>query len=196
MRTFDARGLVCPRPVIETKKICEEMQAGQQLEILVDNEIAVQNLTKFATQRNHTVTSEKLEEKKYRVVLTVGEAGEECACTPDNTADFIVACGSNKMGDGDDRLGTVLMKSFIFALTKQDQFPREILFYNSGAFLACEGSDVLEDLMELENKGCQIFTCGTCLNFYGLDEKLRIGSVTNMYDIVEKMEKAGKVIKP
>lgn len=195
MKTLDARGWTCPLPVIETKKLTETMNAGDQLEVLVDNEIAVQNLTKFAAQRNHAVVSSKVEEKKYQVILTVGSQ-ESCECELDQTSDFIVAIGSNKMGEGDPALGTALMKAFIFALTKQDQFPTTMLFFNSGAYLTCQDSDVLEDLKTLESKGVEIFTCGTCLNFYGLNEKLAIGSVTNMYDIVEKMEKAGKVVKP
>ncbi|MBQ0065500.1 MAG: sulfurtransferase-like selenium metabolism protein YedF, partial [Firmicutes bacterium] len=132
---------------------------------------------------------------KYQVILTVGSQ-ESCECELDQTSDFIVAIGSNKMGEGDPALGTALMKAFIFALTKQNQFPTTMLFFNSGAYLTCQDSDVLEDLKTLESKGVEIFTCGTCLNFYGLNEKLAIGSVTNMYDIVEKMEKAGKVVKP
>jgi selenium metabolism protein YedF len=100
------------------------------------------------------------------------------------------------MGHGNDELGKTLMKAFIFALTKQDQFPKTILLYNSGAFLSCEGSDSLEDLKLLEANGVEIMTCGTCLNFYELSEKLAVGSVTNMYDIVEKMQKASKIIKP
>lgn len=195
MKKLDARGWTCPLPVIETKKCVETMNVNEQLEILVDNEIAVQNLTKFASQRNHSVVSKKLEEKTYQVILTVG-AQEDCECKEDKTSDFIVAVGSNKMGDGDPALGTALMKAFIFALTKQDQYPTSILFFNSGASLTCVDSDVLEDLHTLQDNGVEIYTCGTCLNFYGLNEKLAIGSVTNMYDIVEKMEKVGHVVKP
>lgn len=88
------------------------------------------------------------------------------------------------------------MKAFVFALTKQDSFPKTILLYNSGAFLSCEDSDSLADLQLLEAEGVQIFTCGTCLNYYGLTEKLRVGGVTNMYDIVEMMNRAGKIIRP
>lgn len=88
------------------------------------------------------------------------------------------------------------MKAFIFALTKQDTYPDTILLYNGGAYLSCEGSDSLEDLKFLEAQGVKIATCGTCLNFYGLTDSLAVGSVTNMYDIVETMGKATKIIKP
>ena len=88
------------------------------------------------------------------------------------------------------------MKSFLYALTQQDELPDQILFYNGGAFLTCEGSESLEDLKSLEAQGVEIRTCGTCLNFYGLTEKLQVGDVTNMYDIAERMSKADRIIKP
>ena len=100
------------------------------------------------------------------------------------------------MGDGDEVLGNKLLKAFIFAVTKQDNLPKTMLFYNKGAYMTCEGSEVIDDLKFLESEGVEIMTCGTCLDFYGIKEKLCIGTVTNMYDIVETMEKASKIVKP
>lgn len=202
-RVVDARGLACPLPVVNTKNEMKTMKEGEVVEVLVDNEIAVQNLTKFANVRNHGVQAEKLAENAYRVVITAGKAAdaaeapeEEEVCIPSAKTSNVVVLSSNLMGTGDEALGKTLMKAFVFALTKQDTFPKTILLYNSGAFLSCEGSDSLEDLKLLEAEGVQIFTCGTCLNFYGLSEKLAVGSVTNMYDIVEMMSGAGTIIKP
>ena len=93
-------------------------------------------------------------------------------------------------------LGAVLMKGFIYALTSQEVLPDTILLYNNGAKLSTEGSDSLEDLKLLESQGVEILTCGTCLNYYGLTEKLAVGAVTNMYDICAKMMNAEKVVKP
>ena len=93
-------------------------------------------------------------------------------------------------------MGKILMKSFLYALTQQDELPDTILCYNGGAKLTCEGSESLEDLKDLAARGVEILTCGTCLNFYGITEKLQVGSVTNMYDIVERMSSADRVIKP
>jgi selenium metabolism protein YedF len=100
------------------------------------------------------------------------------------------------MGTGNDDLGAVLIKGFIYALTQQDTLPQTILCYNGGAKLTCEGSPALEDLKSMEAQGVEILTCGTCLDYYGLKEKLQVGSVTNMYVIVEKLEAASKVIRP
>ena len=86
--------------------------------------------------------------------------------------------------------------AFMFALTQQDKLPKTVLFYNGGASLTCDGSPMLEDLKTLESEGVEIMTCGTCLNYYGLTEKLAVGSVTNMYAIVEKLPHAGNVVKP
>lgn len=102
-----------------------------------------------------------------------------------------------KLWEGpNEQLGATLLKGFIYALTQQDKLPDQILFYNGGAFLTCEGSESLEDLKSLEAQGVEIRTCGTCLNFYGLTEKLQVGDVTNMYDIAERMSKADRIIKP
>jgi len=122
---------------------------------------------------------------------------EEITCVMDSRRKgMLVVLSSNQMGTGDPKLGTSLMKAFVFALTKQDQLPDTILCYNTGAYLSCEGADTLEDLKLLESEGVTILTCGTCLDFYKLKEKLAVGAVTNMYDIVERMENAAQIIKP
>ena len=200
MLKVDARGDACPLPVVKAKKAIAELNGFGQVEVLVDNEIAVQNLTKMAQQKGYGSSAEKLTEREYRVLFTVGEAAaqpkEAENCIPDARTDTVVAIGTDKMGVGNDELGKTLMKAFIFALTQQDKLPKTILFYNGGASLTCEGSSMLEDLKALEAQGVEIMTCGTCLNFYGLTEKLAVGSVTNMYVIAEKMLNAGNVVKP
>ncbi len=200
---IDARGLACPLPVVNAKNALKKMSKGDVVVVMVDNEIAVQNLTKFANVRNHGVQAEKLGEQEYRVRITAGESmvpetddDEEEVCLPSQKNNTVVVLSSNQMGSGEEALGKTLMKAFTFALTKQDTFPKTVLLYNSGAFLSCEGSDSLEDLKLLEAEGTEILTCGTCLNYYGLTEKLQVGGVTNMYDIVEIMEHAGNIVKP
>lgn len=204
MIKVNALGDTCPIPVVKAKNAIKELKGAGQVEVLVDNEIAVQNLTKMANQKNYGVSSEKLEEQKYRVVLTVGEAEEAAAeeqaetvcCVPDARSNTVVVISSDTMGEGDDVLGKILIKGFIFALTQQEQLPATILFYNGGARLTCEEAPTLEDLKSLEAQGVEILTCGTCLNHYGLTEKLQVGNVTNMYVIAEKMTQAGLIVKP
>ena len=201
MRNVDARGDACPLPVVKAKRAIAELNGAGEVEVLVDNEIAVQNLTKMAQQKGYTYSAEKRAEREYRVLFTVGEAAPETpaapeACTPDARTDAVVAIASDKMGEGAEELGKTLLKAFVFSLTQQEKLPKTILFYNGGAHLTCEGSPMLEDLRALEAEGVEILTCGTCLNFYGLTEKLAVGGVTNMYVIAEKLLHAGNVVKP
>ena len=202
-KIIDCKGMACPLPVVNAKKAAEELNSGDVLTVLVDNEIAVQNLTRFAEHKGFGVSAEKKGDREYAVIMTVSGAApekaaeEEIVCAVDSRRKgMLVVLSGNVMGTGDVKLGTSLMKAFVFALTKQDQLPDTILCYNTGAYLTCEGADTLEDLKLLEGEGVTVLTCGTCLDFYGLKDKLAVGGVTNMYDIVERMENAAQIIKP
>lgn len=218
MIKLDERGKQCPLPVIDTKKALEACAFGEVVEVLVDNEIAVQNLRKMAVHKGLESTFEKMNEREFLVKITgTGkdnasaskegreEEGEEASvsaqereeCQPDSRRrGMVVVLSSNEMGKGDETLGKLLMKGFVYALTQQDLLPETVLLYNSGAFLSCEGSDNLEDLKSLEAQGTEILTCGTCLNHYGIGDKLKVGTVTNMYEITERITGAGLLVRP
>jgi selenium metabolism protein YedF len=202
MITVNAMGDNCPIPVIKTKKAMQEVSGPEVLEVLVDNEIAVQNVSKMAASSGAQVSSEKLGEKEFKVTVVMAGAvvaetkEEEVTCMPDKRDNTVVVVASDRMGDGNDALGKVLIKGFLFAVSQLDTLPKKILFYNGGATLTCEGSDSLEDLKNMEAQGVEILTCGTCLDYYGLKEKLAVGSVTNMYVIVESMAEASNIIRP
>ena len=174
MEILDARGLECPLPVVKTKELLKEID---KVKVLVDNEIAIENLTKFAGVRHYQIVTGDDGDDFYAIIAKEGI---------DEELDFneksgdVVVISSKTMGSNEE-LGAVLMKSFIFALTKQDQLPKEM---------------ILNDLKYLESQGVDIVSCGTCLDFFNRKELLQVGAVTNMYDIVERMEKAEKVIKP
>ena len=197
----NAVGDQCPIPVVKATKAIKEMKEAGIVEVHVDNEIAVQNLTKLANSKNLQSSAEKKEEKLFVVTITMDGAIEESAqdecisCAPDKRGNTVVAIASERMGHGNDELGKVLMKGFIYALSQLDELPQPILFYNGGATITCEESPSLEDLKNMEAQGVEILTCGTCLDYYGLKEKLAVGSVTNMYTIVEKLSQADKIIK-
>lgn len=204
----DAIGDACPLPIVKTKNVIKEMKSSATIEVLVDNEIAVQNLTKMAKITGYPVSSKKLEENKYLVTMdviikedgqdgTTDQAEEPAVCTPDaRKGNKVIVISANQMGSGSEELGKTLLKGFIYAVTQQDELPKTMLFYNSGVYMTCEDSPSLEDLESLEAQGVNIMSCGTCLNYYGLSEQLKVGSVTNMYDLVETMEKADSIIKP
>lgn len=201
MVTVNAMGDNCPIPVIKTKKAMQALTGPETIEVLVDNEIAVQNVTKMASSAGGAVSSEKLGDAQFKITIQMEgaaaqDAAEDVVCAPDARDNTVVVVSSDRMGIGNDELGKVLMKGFIFAVTQLDMLPKTMLFYNGGATLTADGSDSLEDLKSLEAQGVEIMTCGTCLDFYGLKDKLAVGSVTNMYSIVETMAKAGKIIRP
>lgn len=202
MRRINAIGDNCPIPVIKTKKAMQEVTGQEIIEVLVDNEIAVQNVTKMAVNEGAAVTSAQFSEHEFQVTIRMNgakesqkaEEQEQCMMQPKENTVVVVA--SDRMGEGNDELGKVLMKGFLFAVARLEVLPKTMLFYNGGATLTAEGSDSLEDLKNLEAQGVEILTCGTCLNYYGLTEKLQVGEVTNMYTIVEKMAGADKLIRP
>ena len=245
----DARGDQCPIPVVKAKKAMETAEGGAQITVLVDNGIAVLNLTRIGNNAGAGVHSQKTGEQEYRVEIQVPEmsgmpgadgdgknladlsgagtagelngaagmpnvgipaagvsngtvpaagvqAAEALSCIPDQRGDLVIAVDTAVMGRGNDELGRVLMKGFLFAVTQLPVLPKTMLFYNGGVLLTTEGSDSLEDLRSLEAQGVTIKSCGTCLNYYNLTDKLAVGEVTNMYDIAETLSGAAKVIKP
>ena len=193
---LDERGKQCPLPVIDTKKALGRCNAGEIVEVTVDNEIAVQNLRKMADHKGLKSSFEKTGDREFQVRITAGNAepgrsvngqageggkaaeGKEAAGAAQATAShpdtpskpMVVVLSSNLMGQGDEILGKLLMKGFVYALTEQDSLPETILLYNSGAYLSCEGSDNVEDLRNLEAQGVEILTFGNCLNHFGLGD--------------------------
>ncbi len=198
----DAMGDNCPIPVIKTKKALDALTESAIVEVSVDNEIALQNVIKMANQKELSTTSETINENHFIIKIQYGDVEsqevqkEEILCKVDKEEKTVVVLSSDKMGEGNDDLGKVLIKGFIYALTQLDKYPKSILLYNSGVKLSSEGSDSIEDLKILENNGVEILSCGTCLNFYELSDKLKVGSVTNMYTIVEELSSATNVIRP
>ena len=201
--TVNAMGQQGPIPVVQATRALEDMTEAGELTVLVDNVTATENLHRMAAGHQLTASVEKKGEGEFVVTIPVvqplGKAAAPAAepvRVPRGDGGLVVAVDTDAMGRGSDELGGTLMKGFLFALGQLPQPPKTILFYNGGARLTCEGSAFLEDLRALAEKGAEILTCGTCLNYYGLTEKLAVGGVTNMYAIVETLANAGKVIKP
>lgn len=209
--TIDARGEACPIPVVRTLKALGALAGPGSVETLVDNEIAVQNLTRMGEGKGCAVASERLGEKEWRVTVTtmvalgVSDAEAESAtCEVPGASSFspaapknvVVAITSECMGTGDDVLGRKLMGSFVYSLTQLDELPATVLLYNGGAHLSCEGSPALEDLRGLAASGVEVLTCGTCLDHYGIADTLAVGEVTNMYVIAQRLTGASLVVRP
>lgn len=191
MVKVDAIGQVCPVPIIMTKNALKDIEEGQ-VEVSVDNRISVENLQKMSKEMGYDYTVEESGDI-FKIVINKMRESVELRESEENT---VVVIDSLHMGKGDVELGRILMKGFIYTLSEMEELPKTILFYNEGVKLAIEGAESLQDLKSLEERGVEILSCGTCLNFYGITEKLRVGSVTNMYTILERQMKATRVIKP
>lgn len=190
MKELDCRGLNCPIPVVNTKKYFDSIEEGEA-QIIVGNEVAKNNLLKFANTNNFDT---KAEEKNGDFYINMTKTKGCCCIEEVKNEKFTIAVGKDKLGDGDDVLGKTLIKSYMFALSEAAILPTDMLFFNGGVKLTIEESDVLESLKILQEKGVKIQVCGTCLDFYQLKDKLAIGEISNMYSIVETMNSSDKII--
>lgn len=190
---IDARGLACPKPVINTKKELDNIEEGIVI-VTVDNNIAKQNILKLSNSLN--CESRIIKEEKDLISIEIKKGDnviieEQIKDELDNKCIFI---SSNKMGNGNDELGEILMKGFVYTLTESKPYPKSILLVNSAVKLSTENYDTVQNLKILEESGVEILSCGTCLDYYGLKESLKVGSITNMYTIVDIMKNSSQTI--
>lgn len=208
MHTIDCRGMQCPKPVLEARKYLRT-NPGVGAVVLVGDEIAQANVTRLATTEGYAVQSQSMEDH-IRLTLTLEDGLKRQPTPVDNSVEeetkpavtttpnsgHIVYIANTCMGKGNDELGEILLRNFIFTLSEVNPLPRKILFVNSGVKLTCTGSQVLEPLLHLEQQGVKLASCGLCLEFFDLKEQLKVGEVSNMLDIIESMTAAGKIVQP
>ena len=194
-RIIDAKGQACPKPVLMAK---EAITAGESaFTVLVDNTTAVGNLQRLAGNQGFDVSVSEAEGVYSLAFVKNGDAPAAEAPAPAAVpcgAGYAVFVGRDIIGSGDRELGTNLMRMFFYTLAQSDDLPASILFMNAGVKLPAGDEQVEEHLKALAAKGVEIHVCGTCLNFYGITDQLAVGNVSNMYDIVSKMQEAAKVI--
>lgn len=191
MKKINCVGLGCPIPVINTKKYFDGIEEGEA-EVIVDNEVSKNNVEKFAKNSGFDVEV-KNNDGQFSLFIKKSLGNNKEDKTEEKN--FVIVISSNEFGNGDPVLGKTLMKSYIYALTEAEEKPKNLIFLNSGVNLTVTESNVLESLEALKNSGTNIYSCGACLDFYGLTDKVAIGEITNMYAIVDMMNKADKVIK-
>lgn len=188
---IDARGLACPKPVIETKKALEGIQEGNIITV-VDNLIARDNVSKLAKSlKLHFCVSEN--EGAYEISIFKGayaQSPEETVQKRPDLANMAVYVSRDVMGEGDRELGEALIKSYFYALSESEPYPKAIVFVNSGVKLPTTNTQVIEHLKKLVEFGTEIHVCGACLDYYGLKDMLQVGSISNMYAIVEVLNEA------
>lgn len=203
MERIDLLGQPCPIPVIEAKKALSRPDV-EAVSVKVDNMIAVQNLERMAKGFGYRFSYQSQSENIFEITIhkdgqdapppSAGLAAQEidpCTLPGDR---LVVVIGRDTMGAGAEALGKILIKGFIYSLTELPTPPAFVIFVNSGAYLTATGANTIDDLKRLEEKGTEIYTCGTCINFYELQGKLAVGAVTDMYGITEKMAAAANVI--
>ncbi|OPY88418.1 MAG: SirA-like protein [Syntrophaceae bacterium PtaU1.Bin231] len=196
---IDARGLACPQPVILTKKALEK---ADRIMVIVDDETALENVKRLGAKLGCDVQAEQAGEGTYEIRLSKSAAakpGQGEAPRPEGgsaTGPFVIVFSENRMGRGEDALGDVLVRAFIHTLCQQTVPPDKILFYNTGVKLAALDSAVVDDLKQMEAAGVELLVCGTCVNYFGLSEKIGVGVVSNMYDIADAMCSAGRLVMP
>ncbi len=198
-RFLDCRGLSCPQPVLLTRQALQEMGEGE-LQVLIDNEASCANVMRFAQSQGHVVRQESPEPGQYRLLIHMGQGSSQSleppamACEAQARRSIVVYVSSEALGRGDETLGGVLMAAYLDTLAQFAQEISHVIFINSGVKLAVEGSPVLEQIQALERMGAQVLCCGTCLNHFGIADRLRVGSISNMLAILEIISRAGKVM--
>lgn len=201
MKIIDTTGLTCPRPLIMLKEALLEAEPGAQLKIITDNQTSLKNLLAYLNDQGaspdvkskgkvHTITTLKPE-------IRNAETDPATYCTTAIVnSDYVVCLKSNLMGEGDPELGKLLMKTFMENLKLQDLLPTHVVMYNSGVKLAMKESPVCSSLSELEELGCRIMLCGTCIDHYNLQYEIGVGMISNMVSITEIMVQTGHVVTP
>jgi selenium metabolism protein YedF len=196
-KKIDARGLACPAPVLQAKGAIDK-ESPDSITVLVNNEAAKQNVTRFLESQNYGVSVEQVGTDFHVSGKREGEAGtSECPVTEIPQTDrnkIMVMVTTDRIGHGDDELGSKLMTAFLKTLKEMGDDLWRLVFLNNGVKLTAEETEKLASLRELEENGITILVCGTCLEHFNLLEKKQVGETTNMLDIVTAMQLADKVI--
>lgn len=198
MKTVDARGLLCPAPLILTKKAIDSAQQGDALEVLIDNETSLSNVLSYLNELQIIPIKENADElftlrfTKPAELKQGVEATDFCFAP---TA-YVVVIKSETMGEGSNELGTLLMRAFVNSLKEVERLPSAIILYNGGVKLGIKETDTAQSLAELEKQGVGIVACGTCVDYYGLKNEMAVGAISNMYKITKLVSEAGHVVYP
>jgi selenium metabolism protein YedF len=188
--------MACPVPVVTTKRALE-VAAGEGIVVLVDDGAPRENVTRFALNRGYRVAEEQMD-GGFSLTITGAAVGGKVpaeAPLPSRFGKRVMLITSDRLGDGPEELGRLLMKNFIITLLDLEELPDRMLFLNSGVLLTTEGSELLPALEQLGNRGVEVMSCGVCLDYFHKKELLRAGVVTNMFTTAESLMQAASVIR-
>jgi selenium metabolism protein YedF len=201
---LDVRGLKCPDPVIQTKKVFD-MGTIDRLQVLVDNDVSKENVCRFARNHGAEVQAPRIEGSDWIIDIFIKDRAasykekEDLIPCPITIPEMmsvknVVYIGSDQLGRGNDDLGLKLMRGFLRTLIDVNPYPWRIIFINSGVKLTTVDQEAVDALAILEERGVEILSCGTCLEVFGLSDQLNAGRVTNMYEVIESLNTATKVV--
>jgi len=200
MKIIDTRGEICPKPIIMTKKQLSDIRVNEAFQILSDNETSMNNLLRFLNDNHfeaevmHTEGYYTINCTKKAIELLQPESGIYCKIPEKN--DYIIVFKSDKMGIGEDELGSILIKGFTNTITELETKPKVMIFYNSGVLLTIKSSPLAESLIKLQNEGVKIMVCGTCADYFHVKSEIELGTISNMYAICECLNSYQHIIYP
>ena len=183
--TVDVRGSLCPKPVIETKKV-SDANPSAIITTVVDNEVSRDNVEKFGKSRGYGVDIRQ-DGKDFYLTMTPNANPVAEICEPMSYGNRVILMTKDYLGEGSEELGRNLMKTFWVCMVEADVKPSKIYFINSSVKMVTNDSVHLENIKKLADLGVEIAACGICLDFYGVKEELGVGSITNMYAITDSI---------
>lgn len=197
IKIVNATGLTCPQPVVLAK---EAIEKDEKVKVIVDNETALENVKRLGAKLGCDVSAEAKAGGIFEISLTrkggmpVPDIAASCDTAAPASGPFVIVCAEDKMGRGNDELGAVLIRAFFHTLYQQKEKPDVMIFYNTGVKLTLQSAETLDDLRELASAGVEMLVCGTCLNYFEVKDQLGVGVVSNMYDILQTMSRAGRLL--
>ena len=203
MKVVDTKGMLCPAPLIATRKALKEASLGEIIRVVTDNSISLSNLKRYLKDNNPDFQVSD-DEGSWMITIRKSKTeefgGTKEYCQPETPhfekSDTVVVISSDRMGEGDDKLGRLLLENFIRALKDLDRLPSKIVFYNKGVTLVASDAPAIADLIQLERMGVELILCGTCVNHYKLNDKIGAGTISNVFSITELMASSARILKP
>ena len=204
MKTIDCRGLSCPEPVLKTKNALEE-GGGEELTVIIDNEGSKNNVERFARSQGYSTIAKPTADGCFEVVISgTGTVTDSASLDPSllscstsgGDGSLICIVPADSMGRGSEELGWALLQNYVKTIKELSHLPGKIFFYNGGVKIVATDNKAVEAVIEMEQRGVEIWACGTCLEFFHLEKELKIGKITNMFDIVNSMAKASRIMSP
>lgn len=193
MKEYDLKGIACPGPVIKTREALNSIESGE-IKIVVDNEASMNNVKRFSESQGYDVSV--IEKQSAFEIVIKKTAAENRSLLKEKVYNIVAYINSDVIGTGSEELGKILMRAFLKTIPDISPMITTIILINKGVTLIAEGSDLLDTLESLECNGIEILACGTCLDYYRLMNQIKVGKVSNMFEILTKLANSDRVVTP